>query len=661
MSLRYKLLLPLLATAVLMIAYLYTVWMPQALEDARADNLTRVQRHLDSVVEGLIPALASGQLDAIYDNLSALRERNREWIDIALVDVRGRQVYPLVGSSRNMEAVDAGSERQIVERRIVFLDAPLGTLRVLVDFAESAEHDRQQYRELVLMLGIMLLIFLAMLWATLEYAVRRPLHVLAEASGELARRNFAVKLPTPTGDEVGKLIGAFDAMRTDLRHYQSDLLGEIEQRRQSGLEMARLNAEIAERARDLRAITDAVGDGIVRLDAQGRVSFWNPGAERFFGLPAAQALGMDFHARMVPGRTVPVAKAAFAHFAQSGEGPILGRTVEVAARRADGSEFAAELTISPLSTEQGWQAVGVVRDITERQRIAGELDRHRHHLAELVEERTRELAARNHALNDALALVQRTQRELIESEKQASLGRLVAGFAHEINTPIGVAVGASSLALEEARLLLPLLDADEVDERVLRAAIERIAEASGLVFANLSRAADLVGRFKRTSVDQTRGESRLYNLRETIDDAVASLHDVIKRTPVAVRVEVPEDIELYGQPGALGQIVTNLVLNAIRHGYADGARAGEVLIAGDQTAGEIELSISDDGAGMDEATRARAFEPFFTTARGSGGTGLGLFICHNLATAELHGSLRCDSAAGEGTRFSLRFPASVVH
>lgn len=656
MSLRLKLLVPLLVIAGLVGAYLYNVWLPRTLAEAQNDHLQRVQRHLDSVGEGLVPRLVSGQLDAIHENLAALKQRNKDWEDIRLVDPRGRQLYPLIGAAPT-PPLSGDVEKQVIERPIRFLDSELGSLKVLINFSELHARDREHHYEIGMILGLVTLILVLTLGVTLELTVGRPVRALVQASRELARGNYGAVLPPERNDRVGELITAFAAMRAELREHHDSLRREIDARDRARQEQIRLNAALADRESDLRAITDAVNDAIIRIDDQARITFWNPGAERLFGLTADRVAGACLHELLTPPRFRERAHSEYETFVRSGSGPIVGQTVELEALRADGQEFPIELTVSRLLTDKGWNAVGVVRDISERKRTEAELVQHRNHLEELVAQRTTELKEKNTSLESALTLVQQAQKELVESEKLASLGRLVAGFAHEINTPIGVAVGASSLALESSKKVQPLLLQEEVDEAVLRTHLGEIDEACRLVFSNLTRAADLVGRFKRTSVDQARGAARLYELDETIGDVIASLHDLFRRTPVSIRVDCPGQIKLYGYPGALGQILTNLVINSLNHGFANGTLAGEIELTGARQGDEIVIELRDNGKGMDSRTMSRIFEPFFTTTRESGGTGLGLFICHNLATAELKGSLRCDSEPGQGTRFVLRYPA----
>ena len=275
------------------------------------------------------------------------------------------------------------------------------------------------------------------------------------------------------------------------------------------------------------------------------------------------------------------------------------------------------------------------------------------HLEERVAERTRELA---HKVDE----LQTTRDELLQSEKMASLGRMVAGFAHEVNTPVGVAVGAASHIAEALAAIRELLGVEEVSEEKLLAQLQTIEQDCDLTLSNLRRAARLVQSFKRTSVDQTSESRRDYRMAELIDDVIHSLHAVFKRTAIRFEVDCPADLELYGPPGAVEQILTNLMMNSYQHAYEDGSRGGLIRIdVGVAANGWVRLTFSDDGAGMWPAVMARVFEPFFTTRRDKGGSGLGMYIAYNLATQTLGGAISCHSEPGRGTRFDLYFPQRV--
>ncbi|MBI1906685.1 MAG: DUF3365 domain-containing protein [Rhodocyclales bacterium] len=260
-----------------------------------------------------------------------------------------------------------------------------------------------------------------------------------------------------------------------------------------------------------------------------------------------------------------------------------------------------------------------------------------------------------------LGELETAHEELLQSEKMASLGRMVAGFAHEVNTPVGIAVGAASNMQVTVEHLRELLAAEEVQEDQLLAHFDTLDEAARLTVSNLRRAAALIQGFKRTSIDQTSEEVRAYRLDEVIDDVRMSLDNLFRRGAISVSVDCPADLAGVGVAGAIGQILANLLMNSVQHGYGDEQGGGQIrIVASAQPDGWLQIDYADDGAGMDETTLARIFEPFFTTRRAQGGSGLGLYLVYNLATHTLGGSISCASTKGAGTRFCLRFPGRAA-
>ena len=248
------------------------------------------------------------------------------------------------------------------------------------------------------------------------------------------------------------------------------------------------------------------------------------------------------------------------------------------------------------------------------------------------------------------------QNELVQSEKMASLGRMVAGFAHEVNTPVGVAVGAVSHALETLEQTENLLDTEEVSEESLRAGFATLREASSLALSNLHRAADMVASFKRTSVDQTSDQMREFEIAQLIDDVFRSMHNTFKRTSIVLTADCPEKLRINGPAGALVQVLNNLAMNSFLHAFDEGALAGNIRIGVALEAdNRLRIDYSDDGCGMPQETLARLFEPFFTTRRGKGGSGLGMYIVYNLVTQVLRGSIQCESEPGHGLRCTIIF------
>lgn len=268
----------------------------------------------------------------------------------------------------------------------------------------------------------------------------------------------------------------------------------------------------------------------------------------------------------------------------------------------------------------------------------------------------RELERLNAELSKTITELEKTRDELIQSEKMASLGRLVSGFAHEINTPIGIAVTASSTLNDACGTIMDMLSQEEVEEEDLVANLDTIGEAADLALSNLRRAADLVSSFKRTSIDQTAETPRLFDVCEVLHDVVVSMGSAFRGAKIDIQVDCPDTINTYGYPGALSQILTNLMMNSLIHGFDDGKQAGQINIRALAKEGKARLEYEDTGNGMDETVAQNLFEPFFTTRRAKGGTGLGMYICYNLIANRLKGDIHCDSTPGNGTRFFISFP-----
>lgn len=256
-------------------------------------------------------------------------------------------------------------------------------------------------------------------------------------------------------------------------------------------------------------------------------------------------------------------------------------------------------------------------------------------------------------LQTQLEELRRAQAELIENEKMASLGRLVAGVAHEINTPLGIAVTSASH-------LDDIFKGLERDPRIADRpewvkALGKGRRCVDLILNNLGKAAQLVRSFKQVAVDQSNEVRRSVGIRAFLDDVLLSLHPRLKVTPHRVEVACAEDLALETLPGALYQVVSNILLNALLHAFEDG-QAGLIRIVCTRSGDGIDLSIRDDGRGMPDSVRQHVFEPFFTTRRGRGGTGLGLHMVYNLVTQLLGGTIVCASAPGQGAEFTIHLP-----
>ena len=265
------------------------------------------------------------------------------------------------------------------------------------------------------------------------------------------------------------------------------------------------------------------------------------------------------------------------------------------------------------------------------------------------------LEEQNAALENALTSLKDAQGELVRQEKLASLGRLVAGVAHEINTPLGICVTATSHLVEELKLTREDMAAGVLDEDGLNQFFDIIDQSLRIMTTNTQRAAALVRSFKQVAVDQSSDDIRSFNLRKYLDEVLLSLQPKLKGKPIAIEIDCEERIEMASFPGAVSQIVTNMVMNSLVHGYEEG-QSGKIKITGKLDGDFVVFEYSDDGIGMDTGTLGQLFDPFFTTKRGSGGSGLGAHILFNLVTGALGGTVKVASAPGMGLHYKLRFP-----
>ncbi|MBH9575441.1 sensor histidine kinase [Inhella proteolytica] len=264
------------------------------------------------------------------------------------------------------------------------------------------------------------------------------------------------------------------------------------------------------------------------------------------------------------------------------------------------------------------------------------------------------MAERSAALDTAQSHLSQAIDQLAQSEKLAALGQLVAGVAHELNTPIGNSVMAASTFLDrvaqfeaEARSGLRRSVLDEF--------LNFSREAARLVQDNLARAAELIDAFKQVAVDQTSMRRREFLLDETVRKVCATMAHTLRRGQHRFEIAIPQGITLNSHPGALEQILTNLISNSLVHGF-EGRAQGCIRIEAHGEREEVGLSYQDDGVGLSPEAVRRIFEPFFTTKLGQGGTGLGLHISHTLATTVLGGQITAHSQPGQGARFELRLP-----
>ncbi len=257
---------------------------------------------------------------------------------------------------------------------------------------------------------------------------------------------------------------------------------------------------------------------------------------------------------------------------------------------------------------------------------------------------------------EAYRRLQLTQSKLVEQEKLAALGSLVAGVAHELNTPIGNSLLMASTMLDMNRQFLKQVQGNQLRRSDLEKFCENTSTSSDLMMRNLTNAANLVSSFKQIAVDQTSDQRRIFDLLNFCEEVVLTLSNRIKRDGHALQLEVEAGLELDSYPGSLGQVLSNLIINAMVHGLYEKAD-GLIRISGRAYGvDKVILTVEDNGHGIAKENIDRIFEPFFTTRLGKGGSGLGLHICYNMVSSVLGGSIKVDSEISQGARFTIIVP-----
>jgi len=297
-------------------------------------------------------------------------------------------------------------------------------------------------------------------------------------------------------------------------------------------------------------------------------------------------------------------------------------------------------------------------NINSRRKVEEEIRHLNRELENQVSERTRALQDTNSALRHTLEDLQQTRSHLVEVEKMALLGELVAGVAHEINTPVGNSITAISHLSEKTSELDRKFSDGQMKKTDLQIYLESSNHVSKIIFTNLERAAELIRSFKKVAVDQLVEERRSFQLEEYIQDVLVSLRPQLKKTHHKVNVNCPEAIKVYWYPGAFWQIISNMLNNSIMHAY-EPDDVGTITIGISYSAGIITLTYADDGKGMAPEVQKKIFDPFFTTRRGTGGTGLGMHIVYNLVVFKMEGTIECASQLGVGTVFTVKLPERI--
>ena len=381
--------------------------------------------------------------------------------------------------------------------------------------------------------------------------------------------------------------------------------------------------------------TDAI---VVRDAATGAIVEINPRFSALYGYTAEEALQLsasDLSLNVEPYTADQIAR----YMQQTRDGT--PQLYEWPSRRKDGSTFWTQVSMTRFELPNGQRIVSTARDITELKTTQDSLQ-------ELNQQLEARVEARTHELQQALS-------QLVQSEKLAALGSLVAGVAHELNTPLGNTLMATTSLQETLTQFHQRVASGTVRRSDVTDTVDRLQEGCTLIERSTLRAAKLVNDFKQVAVDQSSAAQRHFLLRDVIDSVVTTTAPLFRPGQHRITVEIPPDIAMDSYPGPLEQILAHFLTNSLVHGF-ENRHAGEVRICAHGEHGSVVLAVTDNGCGISESNQKHVFEPFYTTRLGQGGSGLGLYVVHNLVTGVLGGRIALHSAPGSGTTVTLYLP-----
>ena len=448
------------------------------------------------------------------------------------------------------------------------------------------------------MIAMLLSVLLASVIAyAVSTTVSRPIVQLVDAATRMAQGNLTTRVQAPSGGEIGQLLMSFNSMAENLERSMQALSQQT---------------TVVDKAPFGILIINPHRDGLP-------VEYHNEAFVTLLGYSGAEVLGR--HARFMFAMAGSEAQDAVEAALRRHE-PI---ELELPTRARDGRELLMNWTVFPCRDSDGelLSLVVFLNDVTEIR--ATQLERE-------------QLAA-----------------EIQESNKLQFLGLSIAGMAHDLNTPIGVGVTAASQMRRMVQRLSDTMDAGPGNVEAQRSWLRKIGSSAEIIERNMEKAGQLVQSFKKTSANATRTEWTLVNLHSLLESLVVTVSPLMKRAGCRVELSCPPNLRLYTEAGSVSQAITNLLINATLHAF-EGRDDRVVSIEAQGDEQSVQVVVSDNGNGMSEEAAVKAFTPFFTTKRASGGSGLGLFSCRRVVEEVLGGKIRFETSAGAGTRFFITLP-----
>jgi len=398
-----------------------------------------------------------------------------------------------------------------------------------------------------------------------------------------------------------------------------------------------------------RATLKSISNAVLRLDTNGNIVFSNKKADELFCRPLINKKITEI---------IDSVSMDDIFTNQNLNNGKLGRHKLV----IDENEYWIDLMMADIQNQDSEETgkVIVIHDNTDVINAQEKLKLANKSLEKRVAERTHNLEKANNKLKHSLSTLADAQEQLVYSEKMASLGGLVAGISHEVNTPIGIGVTSATSIEEIIKSLEAQFVTGELTKSMFQTYISNTRKGLDILIQNLKRASDLIRSFKQVAVDQSSDDFREVILHDYCEEIILSLHPKLKKTNVIINNLIDKEIKTFTNPGAIYQIISNLIVNSLTHAFDANKENPEITIQTDtKKNGHITLYYYDNGSGVDDCVLPKIFDPFFTTKRGHGGSGLGMNIIYNLVNTTLKGSIVATNMENMGLKLTLQIPQTT--
>jgi len=552
---------------------------------------------------------------------------------VSLPDIR--QVKVKLSDDKIIE-IGENKNRSTIQKefRLNFLhngrNIPLGTMIVSADLENLYEYIKTKILVIILAQGIKTFLTAFFILFLVQYLITRHLSAIADYSRNIKLQDGQSPLTLSKQvhhDEIDEVATSINEMQALIKKEAEELEQRIKNR----------TAELSSQKKIFEQLFYDAADAFV-ISEKTSFSDCNEAAVKLLGFSDRSQLLGKTAADISPPKQ-PDCEDSFEKSKRLvQEALATGQShFEWMLKRHNGEYFWTEISLTRIDVDGNDIVHITLRDISERKA-----------LQEANELKSQQLERRYNQLKE-------TQNQLIQAEKMAALGEMVAGVAHEINTPVGVGVTGITYLTEYTQRTKKLFADQQLSKSQFEEYLQTAEEVSNSVYFNLESAAKLIASFKKIAVDQSQESKSHFMLRSYLEEILLSLKSKLKKTKIKVLLDCDDNIQIYSDPGAIAQIFTNLVINSLMHGFKEGDQ-GYIKIQVYKEEQNVVIHYHDSGKGIAKAVLPKIFDPFFTTNRQAGGTGLGLNIIFNIINSQLGGSIAAESELGKGTDFFIKIP-----